>query len=157
MRLCFRLLFTLACALTFAVRAPAQIQDSKATAAIQSVLDQQVESWNHGDVDGFMNGYWHSPELIYVSNKKVVKGWETLLDKYRQQLKGNGVEMGKLELTEVKIDILDHKAALVWGSYRVATSDGNDRGGFYTLAMRRFPEGWRTVYDRTSSEKEPAH
>ncbi|HET8888533.1 MAG TPA: hypothetical protein VFQ41_06490, partial [Candidatus Angelobacter sp.] len=28
---------------------------------IKHVLVSQVEAWNHGKLEGFMQGYWHSP------------------------------------------------------------------------------------------------
>jgi ketosteroid isomerase-like protein len=120
---------------------------------IQAVLDKQVGAWNRGDVEGFMAGYWHSPDLIYLANNKVVRGWQSLLDFYHQTFNApGGKEMGVLELTEVEIVMLGKDAALVWGRYRVTTRDAKTRGGLYTLIMRKLPQGWLTVHDRTSSE-----
>jgi len=124
--------------------------------AIQAVLDAQIAAWNRGDVEGFMDGYWNSPEFIYVGNKQVTRGWQSMLDRYRQLFKSPGAgPMGTLQIDEIQISFLGKDAALVWGTYRVVNPDGKRRGGLYTLVMRRFPEGWRTVYDRTSSEQLP--
>jgi uncharacterized protein (TIGR02246 family) len=120
--------------------------------AIQAVLDRQLLAWNRGDLEGFMDGYWHSPDLVYLSNKKVYHGWQTVLDRYRETFKSGEVQMGTLELQETEINLLGDDAALVWGTYRVVAPDGKQRGGLYTLVMRKLKEGWRTVYDRTSSE-----
>src|SRR6266404_1612616 len=43
----------------------------EARQAIQDVLDAQVAAWNQGDLDGFMTGYWHSPDLTFFSAAKV--------------------------------------------------------------------------------------
>jgi hypothetical protein len=121
--------------------------------SIQAVLEAQRVAWNRGDIAGFMAGYWNSPDFIYIGNKQVTRGWQAMLDRYRQAFQApNESQMGTLELLETQISPLDKQAALVWGTYRVITSDGKKRGGLYTLVMRKFPEGWRTVYDRTSSE-----
>lgn len=125
--------------------------DADAKQAIQSVLDQQVTAWNRGDIKGFMSGYWNSPDLIYVGNTKVTRGWQTLLDRYEDYSKTSGGQIGTLELQETQITLLSPESALVWGTYRVL-QPGQDRKGLYTLVLRRFQEGWRTVYDRTSSE-----
>jgi hypothetical protein len=117
------------------------------------VLDEQIVAWNRGDLEGFMAGYWNSPDFVYLSNKQVVRGWQTVLDRYRQIFKSLGEgQMGMLELQDTQITLLGKKAALVWGTYRVVNPDGKQRGGLYTLVMRKFPAGWRTVYDRTSAE-----
>ena len=119
--------------------------------AIQSVLDQQVAAWNRRDIQGFMSGYWNSEELTYVGNTKVTSGWHTLLDRYEELLKTSGGQIGTLELQETQITVLSKESALVWGTYRVL-QPGQDRKGLYTLVLRRFQAGWRTIYDRTSSE-----
>jgi uncharacterized protein (TIGR02246 family) len=123
--------------------------------AIQAVLDEQLAAWNRGDLEGFMAGYWNSPDFVYLSNKQVVRGWQAVLDRYRRNFKSSPeaqTQMGKLELQDTQIILLGKEAALVWGTYSVLNPDGNQRGGLYTLVMRKFPEGWRTVYDRTSTE-----
>jgi hypothetical protein len=61
--------------------------------------------------------------------------------------------MGVLRLSEENVSMLNKDAAIVWGKFDVSTEDGKRRGGLYTLVMRNLPEGWRTVYDRTSSEQ----
>lgn len=122
---------------------------------IQAVLDAQIAAWNRGDIEGFMAGYWNSPDFVYVGNKQVVHGWQAMLDRYHQAFRaadGTAVPMGTLQLSEIQIMPLGADAALVWGTYTVVNPDGKRRGGLYTLVLRKFPQGWLTVYDRTSSE-----
>jgi hypothetical protein len=103
-----------------------------------------------------MAGYWNSPDFIYIGNKQVTRGYQAMLDRYRQAFHPpNQSQMGTLELLDTQITSLDKGAALVWGTYRVTTADGKHRGGLYTLVMLKFSEGWRTIYDRTSSEPLP--
>jgi beta-aspartyl-peptidase (threonine type) len=121
---------------------------------IQEVLDAQVAAWNRGDIDGFLSGYWNSPDFVYVGNKRVVRGWSNARDFYYQSLRtpdGKTEPMGILRLDETQFASLGPEAALVWGTYTVAIPGQKPYGGFYTLVLRKFPEGWRTIYDRTSS------
>jgi hypothetical protein len=137
---------------SFAAENAAQVA-SESQKSIQAVLDKQIVAWNRGDIDAFMAGYWNSPEFIYIGNKQVTHGWQAMLDRYHQAFQPpNQAQMGTLELLDTQITPLDKQAALVWGTYRVTTSDGKHRGGLYTLVMRKFPQGWLTIYDRTSSE-----
>jgi hypothetical protein len=127
--------------------------ETKAPETMQAVLDAQVVAWNGGDIAGFMAGYQRSPDLIYIGNKTVVRGWQELFDSYRSRFnKPGGVEMGVLRLSEEHVIMMKNDAAVVWGKFDVSTSDGKRRGGLYTLVMRKLAEGWRTVYDRTSTE-----
>ena len=144
-------LFTIILVLTSSHGTAAGNSDADAEQAIQSVLDQQVAAWNRGDIQGFMRGYWNSPDLIYVGNSKVTRGWQTLLHRYEELSKTSGGQIGTLELQETQITVLSPDSALVWGTYRVL-QPGQDRKGLYTLVLRKFQDGWRTVYDRTSSE-----
>ena len=129
--------------------------DLDSRTAIQAVLDKQIQAWNRGDMEGFMAGYWNSPNLVYLSNRTVVRGWQTLLKRYKEIFKKpEGLQMGQLELSEEEIMPLSNDIALVWGTFHIKTTNGKNRGGLYTLVMRKLPEGWLAVYDRTSSEAE---
>ena len=143
--------FTMVIVLSCSQAAATAGSDANAEQAIRSVLVQQVGAWNRGDIKEFMSGYWNSPDLIYVGNTKVTRGWQILFDRFEELSKSSGGQLGTLELPETQISILSPDSALVWGTYRVL-QPGQDRKGQYTLVLRRFQEGWRTVYDRTSSE-----
>jgi hypothetical protein len=128
--------------------------ESKVPDRIQAVLDAQVVAWNRGDILGFMEGYQRSSDVVYLGNKIVIRGWQGLLDSYRSRFKKpGGIEMGVLRLSEENVLMINKDAAIIWGKFDISTSDGKRRGGPYTLVMRNVPEGWRTVYDRTSTEE----
>ena len=134
---------------------PAHTSDAKASSRkeIQVVLDKQIAAWNRGDIDGFMAGYWNSLDLVYLSNQKVVRGWQPLLNFYHEAFSpAGGKEMGTLKLSEEEINVFGKDTAIVWGKYTVTSKDGKTRGGLYTLVMRKLSGGWLTVHDRTSSE-----
>jgi ketosteroid isomerase-like protein len=57
--------------------------------AIRKVLDDQVEAWNRGDLEGFMQGYWKSDELTFFSGGNVRRGWDETYDRYRKKYKGS--------------------------------------------------------------------
>jgi hypothetical protein len=50
---------------------------------IRAVLDAQVQAWNRGDIEGFMDGYWRSDSLLFTSGGQVERGWTTTLKKYK--------------------------------------------------------------------------
>ncbi len=67
-------------------------------AAVRALLDAQVEAWNRGDLEGFMAGYWRSPELVFCSGATVTKGWDATLERYRKRYQAEGREMGTAPL-----------------------------------------------------------
>jgi ketosteroid isomerase-like protein len=124
--------------------------DEAARRAILRVLDDQANAWNEGDLEGFMEGYWESPELVFTSGGRVQRGWQTTLDRYRATYGTNTSTMGRLSFYDVEI----HPAgdsAWVLGRWALDRS-GDDLGGVFTLVFRRFGDRWLIVHDHTSSD-----
>ncbi len=117
---------------------------------IKHMLVDQIEAWNHGNLQGFMNGYWHSPDLTFFSGTSVTKGWVPTLERYQKKYKSEGAEMGKLEFQDLNIDVLNRRAAVVTGKWGLTMSDGKKPGGLFTLIVKRMQGGWRIVHDHTS-------
>jgi ketosteroid isomerase-like protein len=122
----------------------------EAEEGIKHVLVSQVEAWNHGNLPGYMNGYWRSPELVFFSGVTVTKGWEPTLERYQQRYNSPGKEMGKLEFSELHIDLLSRRAAVVTGQWELTMSDGKKPHGLFTLIFKKMPGGWKIVHDHTS-------
>jgi beta-aspartyl-peptidase (threonine type) len=120
--------------------------------AIEHVLHTQQEAWNRHDLEGFMAGYWNSPELTFFSAGKERDGWQATIDRYLAMYASPGHEMGKLEFSALRVEVLSQDAAFVRGSWRLTMSDGKTPHGLFTLVFRKFPEGWKIVHDHTSAE-----
>jgi len=123
---------------------------------IKHVLLSQVEAWNHGKLEAFMQGYWHSPELTFFSGATETRGWEPTLARYRQRYQAEGKEMGKLEFQKLNIDLLSRRSAVVTGEWHLTmsntkTPDGKQPHGLFTLIFKRLPAGWKIVHDHTSA------
>ena len=130
---------------------PVSGQDSTSRNAIEQVLRAQAEAWNRRDLDGFMAGYWKSPELAFFSGDHVASGWQAAFDRYRQRYQGEGHEMGKLEFSDLQIETLAADSAFVRGRWHLTMSDGKTPHGLFTLIFRKFPDGWKIVHDHTSA------
>jgi beta-aspartyl-peptidase (threonine type) len=119
---------------------------------IRVVLAQQEQAWNRGDLEGYMQGYWKSPDLMFYSGGTVTRGWEATLERYRRRYKAEGKEMGRLDFTEDTIEMLGADSAVGRGRWNLTLSDGKKMTGLYTVILKRLPEGWRIVHDHSSSE-----
>jgi len=58
--------------------------------AISTVLRAQQTAWNRGDVDTFLVGYWHSPELTFSGSSGVARGWDGVLARYKKNYPDRG-------------------------------------------------------------------
>jgi ketosteroid isomerase-like protein len=119
--------------------------------AVEHVLRTQQEAWNRHDLEGFMAGYWHSPELTFFSGAKEQDGWQATMDRYLAKYASPGQEMGKLDFSGLRVEVLSQDSAFVRGSWKLTMSDGKTPHGLFTLVFRKFPEGWKIVHDHTSS------
>jgi beta-aspartyl-peptidase (threonine type) len=140
--------------LLIAVFAAAQISQKNAAPndnAVEHVLRTQQDAWNHHDLDGFMAGYWNSAELTFFAGAKQTGGWQATLDRYRTTYASPGHEMGMLEFSGLRIEMLGPSAAFVRGAWHLTMSDGKTPHGLFTLVFRKFPEGWKIVHDHTSA------
>jgi beta-aspartyl-peptidase (threonine type) len=122
-----------------------------AKAAVEQVLRTQQEAWNRRDLEAFMAGYWNSPELTFFSGAKEHDGWQATIERYRAAYASPGHEMGKLEFSGLRIEILGANGAFVRGAWQLTMSDGKTPHGLFTLVFRKFPEGWKIVHDHTSA------
>lgn len=117
--------------------------------AIQSVLNAQQTAWNRGDVDAFLMGYWHSPELTFSGSSGVSRGWDGVLARYKENYPDRAA-MGELNFSDLEFHFLGADAALVLGRWHLKRDKG-DIGGVFTLVWQRFPEGWKIIHDHTSA------
>jgi ketosteroid isomerase-like protein len=124
---------------------------ASAKSAVEQVLRVQQDAWNRRDLDGFMAGYWNSAELTFFSGAKQTGGWQATLDRYKATYAGPGHEMGTLEFSGLRVEMLGADAAFVRGAWHLTMSDGKTPHGMFTLVFRRFPEGWKIVHDHTSA------
>src|SRR5947209_393394 len=110
-------------------------------ADIKKVLDDQVAAWNKGDLDGFMKGYWNSPDLTFASGKDMTRGWQETLDRYKKRYQADGKEMGKLTFSDVVVKELAPGVAMVTGKWELTLSK-EAVGGRYTLILKKLADGW---------------
>jgi len=141
---CLLAAFVCAIALT-----PSAAADDRA--AVEQVLRIQQDAWNHHNLDAFMAGYWHSPELTFFSEAREHDGWQAAMDRYRATYASPGHEMGQLEFSGLRIEMLGNDSAFVRGAWKLTMSDGKTPHGLFTLIFRRFPDGWKIIHDHTSA------
>jgi ketosteroid isomerase-like protein len=123
--------------------------DPKA-AAVRAVLDAQLAAWNRGDLEGYMEGYWRSPDLEFYSGDTITLGWQQTLDRYRKRYQGEGKDMGHLDFSGLQVHTNPWNVVWVAGRWHLKMKDGTGKGGLFTLIFHKFPAGWKIIHDHTS-------
>ncbi len=129
--------------------AQAEKKPSKIESSVLQVLNAQVDAWNRGDIAGFMDGYWRSDEMRFVSGNNVAKGWQAAYDRYKKSY-DTREKMGVLSFSELDVTVLNNESAFVTGRYTLKRSS-DEPTGLFTLIFRKIETNWRIVLDHTSS------
>jgi len=120
-------------------------QDKK---AILSVLETQRLAWNQGDLEAYMQGYWHSDSLLFVGKSGPKYGWQTTLDNYKKGYPDKAA-MGQLAFDILKVQLLDKTNAFVLGAWHLKREQ-DAPGGYFTLLLRKIKSEWKVVADHSS-------
>lgn len=148
--LCFVLTIFVLSSMTFAQETKSKSQsDEKIISAVRAVMDAQVGAWNRGDIDGFMDGYWRSENMVFISGDSVTKGWQPTLERYKKNY-NTREKMGTLTFSDLEFNVLTKTDVVVIGRWMVTKEKENPKGRF-TLIFHKMKEGWRVVHDHTSS------
>lgn len=116
--------------------------------AIRQLLQTQTETWNRGDINGFMQTYWKSDSLQFVGRNGVVWGWQQTLDNYKKRYPDKAA-MGTLSFDIIEVRRLSEEYYYVTGKWTLQrTADAPS--GYYTLLLRRIDGIWKIVSDHTS-------
>ncbi len=116
--------------------------------AINSVLAKQQQDWNNGDLEAFMQGYWKSDSLKFISSRGINYGWQATLDGYKKGYPDREA-MGQLTFTIISIEKLSDTAAMVIGKWHLKRSKDEPQGHF-TLLWKKVEGRWVIVADHTS-------
>ena len=126
-----------------------QVDRQPDRSAIRAVLAAQQQAWNRGDIDAFLTGYWHSPDLTFSGSNGISRGWDAVLARYKKNYPDRSA-MGTLDFSNLEFRFLGPDAALVLGHWHLKR-EKDEPGGVFSLVWQRFPEGWRITHDHTSA------
>ncbi|MEO6316809.1 MAG: nuclear transport factor 2 family protein [Chitinophagaceae bacterium] len=138
-------LLLLGCLLTNLVFAQTKNKDEK---EITDLLNRQTSSWNKGNLEEFMSGYWHNDSLMFVGKSGVTYGYANTLNNYKKNYDSQE-KMGKLFFEMLKFKKLSADYYWVLGKWFLKRPVG-DVGGHYTLLFKKINGKWTIVADHSS-------
>ncbi len=124
---------------------------------LQFQLSDQLKKgaalWNKGDLKGFMEGYLSSDQLTFTSGGRVLRGYDTLRERYLKSYGGSRESMGQLSFSDVEVWKLAEGRALVLGRWKidkVEAGSPSTSDGIFTLVMVQVGHEWKIFHDHTS-------
>jgi len=121
---------------------------SKTEKKIINLLHQQDESWNRGDIEGFMTTYWSNDSLMFIGKSGVTYGWKNTMNNYKKGYPSTEA-MGKLNFNLIQIKKLSRKYYHVTGKWHLTRTSG-DLQGHFTLLLKKMKGRWLIISDHSS-------
>jgi len=118
---------------------------------IYEVLLRMLDRWNAHDLEGHLEVYWKSPELLVVVDSEQFNGWQQLHDSYVNGYPDRNA-MGFINPARIQVKLLkpDLALALTWWSVTFPNSKKKVVGNT-TMNFQKFDDGWKIVASHTST------
>ena len=133
--------------MAFLVLTNSQAQ-SKDEQQIRNLLHTQVEAWNRGDLEAFMQTYWKSDSLMFIGKNGIKWGWDETLANYKKGYPDTAA-MGQLSFDIIQVKRLSVMYYYVVGKWMLKRSIG-DISGHYDLLLRKIKGKWVIISDHSS-------
>jgi hypothetical protein len=118
---------------------------------VYEVLLKMLDRWNAHDIEGHLEVYWKSPELLVVVDSEQFNGWQQLHDSYCNGYPDRNA-MGFINPVRIQVKLLksDLALALTWWSVTFPNSKQKVVGNT-TMNLQKFDDGWKIVASHTST------
>jgi len=120
---------------------------------VYEVLLKMLDCWNAHDIEGHLEAYWNSPELLVVIDSEQVNGWQELHDSYMRGYPDRGamgfVEPGRIQVRLLKPDLA---LALTWWTINFPSTNQKVVGNT-TMNLQKFDNGWKIVASHSSTNE----
>jgi uncharacterized protein (TIGR02246 family) len=116
-------------------------------------LLKRLDRWNEHDIEGYMQLYWKSPELLVIAGAEQFNGWQQLHDSYVNGYPSR-TEMGSIQSKRIQVRLLkpDLALALTWWSISFPASKQKEVGNT-TMDIEKFNDGWKIIASHTSIDE----
>ena len=121
----------------------------KVIASINHKMSEQETCWNTGDLECFMQHYWHSDSLLFIGKSGLTYGWQPTLDNYISGYPDKSA-MGKLTFTNEVKEFIDIETVQVIGQWELQRDSLDNIGGYYSLLWKIKNDEWVIVSDHSS-------
>jgi len=96
-----------------------------------------------------MEDYLKDENLRFASGGNIRRGWQATIDRYKESYPDKAA-MGRLTFTDLEINVITAKDALVFGRWKLDRAEDTPNG-LFSLYMREQDGKWVIISDHTSS------
>jgi uncharacterized protein (TIGR02246 family) len=117
---------------------------------VYEVVLKMLDRWNAHDIDGYLETYWKSPDLLVVVDSEQFLGWQQLHDSY---INGYPIRtaMGFIQPKRIQVKLLSPNLALALTWWSISFPSSNQPVvGDSTMNLQKFDDGWKIVASHTT-------
>jgi hypothetical protein len=103
---------------------------------IGRLMEAQQQSWNSGDLEGFMAYYYQSDSLLFLTPRGLSTGWQQMLTRYQKSYPGKQ-EMGSLSFDQLVFRELSDINYLVIGRWMLEKEESEEVSGYFSLVWKK--------------------
>jgi uncharacterized protein (TIGR02246 family) len=110
-----------------------------------------LDRWNAHDIEGYLESYWKSPDLVVVVDSEQFNGWQQLHDSYINGYPDRNA-MGLIDPKQIQVKLLkpDLALALIRWSISFPTSKLQVAGKM-TINLQKLDDNWKIVDAHSST------
>lgn len=132
----------------FMAIACAAIADSE-TDRIRAIIELQRDAWNRGDLAGFVQFYDKTGMMVFITGEEPIRIPADLQKRYEKRYGSSGKDFGKLNFSEIQVELLSDQLARAYGKWSV-TQDSKTSSGWFSLLWRKEDGNWLIIHDHSS-------
>ena len=114
-----------------------------------AALIDQVTAWNAGDLDRAMKHYWNSPNMLWVSKSGTEKGYQPVLEGFRQDFSDKS-KMGIYTFEPLFIEKLSATSVYYVFRWKIELSGKRMMGGVSSQVWKRVKRRWVITSEHAS-------
>jgi len=121
---------------------------------IETMLHSSADSWNGGDLDGFLDDYLRSDALTFSGATGITRGWDDVRTRYLATYWAPGTVRDSLRFEGIEVITLGEEHALALGQYvlfRPKEDGAVVSTGFFSLVLGISNGEWKILHDHTSA------
>ena len=115
---------------------------------VTQTLQNHTIAWNDGNLQNFMQPYWHSDSFMFIGKSGITYGWPNTLANYKRGYP-NKAAMGTLQFEILQVKQLDATYISMVGKWKLTKTAGNVSGHF-TLLWKKINKEWVIIMDHSS-------
>src|SRR5271165_6470898 len=125
--------------------------DEASTQQVTDVLVKMVTRWNAHDLDGYLDCFWKSPDLVAIVDSEVNLGWQKLHDSFKKGFP-DLEQMGVITPMRIQIRLVKDDLAFALTRWTMTFPRSTHALiGIDSALLQKFDNGWKVISAHTSA------